>query len=350
MNCGRSTDGQPPPVGRTRRAESLYAGETYYQQPPLKASPWNWTVSGYMSLTGMSGAAQALAFVGQRVDPDGYRDATRNARYLSAIGSTIGTGLLILDLRTPQRWFNMLRIFRSTSPMSFGSYILIAFSGLSALSALGELLRERGSVGQIAYRVANAAQPAAAITGAGVATYTASILSATSTPYWAATPWQLGAKFGTSAIATGAAALSLSERLAGRHRTAGRLDCVAALATAAHLGLSLKTDADRQAKGIAGELRTSPDGMMLQASELVVAGLVPLAAYALNRATGDKAPALSVAASVALLLGGWMLRHGTMRLGMRSAEHPQSHFQLAQPRNLPERRVRNNRTSQARMR
>src|SRR3546814_7151430 len=138
---------------------------------------------------------------------------------MATAGSAAGAVLLIIYLRTPRRWYNRLRIFRPTSPMSVGSYILTAFGGFSALTLLGEFVDGRGRLGRAAEAAAEKAQAGAAVTGAAASTYTAALLSATSTPYWAAAPRHLGVLFASSAVASGAAALPLGERLAGRNRS-----------------------------------------------------------------------------------------------------------------------------------
>ena len=59
-------------------------------------------------------------------------------------GSVVGAALLIIDLHTPTRFYNMLRIFRPTSPMSIGSYVLTSFGALSALLAAAQLRHDLG--------------------------------------------------------------------------------------------------------------------------------------------------------------------------------------------------------------
>src|SRR5690606_697040 len=89
----------------------------------------------YIWLAGLAGAAQLLAALVLMIAPDMETAAavTRPARYGALTAAVIGTALLIADLLTPRRFLNMLRIFRGTSPMSFGSYLLVAFTAFSAL-------------------------------------------------------------------------------------------------------------------------------------------------------------------------------------------------------------------------
>ncbi len=311
-------------------AKSGYSGQTYFDQPALKSAPWDWTVSGYIYLAGLSGAAQLLAAIALCRDSALYRGAIRNARYLATVGTAFGAMLLIADLRTPKRWYNMLRILRPSSPMSVGTYILTAFGGFSGLTALGELFRGPGATGRLAKRIATLAQFPAAFTGAGASTYTASLLAATSTPYWAAAPRHLGASFATAALAAGAAALSIFERRAGRSRSADRFDDVAAMATIGHLAASLGLSRRLCNQGVPAEVDAQGDKRLYKSGDLIVAGAVPIAAYALNRMSGGRSPALSIAGSVAILAGGYMMRHGLLSLGRRSSDSPRAYFHLAQ--------------------
>lgn len=322
---------------KARRGEDFdeYDGQTYYGQPGLKPAPWDWTVSGYIYLAGLGGAAQILAAIGQVCDRALYRGVIRNARFLATTSSAIGAALLIADLRTPRRWYNMLRILRPTSPMSIGTYILGAFGGFSGLTMLGEMVRGQGRFGRLVARAAEFCQFPAALTGAGAATYTASLMSATSTPYWAAVPRQLGASFATASVAAAAAALSLLERLAGRHESARRLDTVAVVATGAHLAASAAMHRRERAAGVAEEVSDTPAEWSVKTGDLLVAGALPLGAYALNRMTGGRSPALSILGSAAILAGGYIVRHGLLHAGRQSALRPRASFRFAQPRNLP---------------
>lgn len=309
-----------------------WRGESYYAQPALKNPQWDWKVSGYIALVGVAGAAQALAFLGRLRDREGFRGAERNAGRLALGAVGVGSALLIADLKTPRRFYNMLRILRPTSPMSFGSYILGAFGGLSALGRLRELNAVRRS--PVLRDAAAAAQAGAAITGAGAATYTAALMSATSNPYWAAAPRELGGQFATSAVAGGAAALALGERLDGRRLTAERLEDVAAVATVAHLVASAAADRRRRAVGVGKVMAHHPEEQRLKTADLALAGVAPLAGYAINRGLRGRAPAAAVAGSLAVLAGGWMVRHAILRTGKSAAMRPDAAFRLAQPENL----------------
>jgi len=309
-----------------------WQGETYYGQPGLKYPHWDWKVSGYIAVAGTAGAAQALATLGSLRDPDGMRGARRGARLMALAGSTAGAAMLIADLKTPQRFHNMLRILRPTSPMSFGTYIFGAFSGASLLSFLAERpvmdrlnpLRWLGKTGQLA----------SGVSGAGVASYTAALVSATSNPYWATAPRTLGAQFAGVAVAMGAAALALWERLGGRDSTACRFENVAIVATLAHVSASTAFNRQLKARGVSGPIKHTKRQRQLKTSSLFIAGALPLVGYAVSTAMGARAGrGAAIAGSCAVLAGGMLMRHGLLEAGEAAVEHPESGFALAQPTN-----------------
>jgi formate-dependent nitrite reductase membrane component NrfD len=158
-------------------------------------------------------------------------------------------------------------------------------------------------------------------------------MAATSNPYWAAAPQALGAQFATSSVAAGAAALALSERAGGRTATAERLEDVAAVATLSHIGASLAAGSRLRETGV--EAAVGKAARKSEATDFLVAGAIPLAAYALNHVAGRRAPAAAMVGSLALLAGSFLLRHGILESGKRAARRPEAAFSLAQPRHLP---------------
>ena len=353
-------------------APGPYTGETYYGRPVLKPSPFDWKVSLYIYLAGLSGSSQVLATVADLAGGERSRTVVRNGRHIALIVVALGPPLLIIDLHTPQRFYNMLRIFRRTSPMSIGTYVLSGFSLFSVVAAAADFLAERSGPGQIgakllpaplrrpgaARTLATAAGIPAALFGAGMSTYTAALLAATSTPLWSAAPRLLGVRFAGSAVATAAAALSLSARIDGAPESADTLDTVAAAATAVDLVASVAADREYEAEGVDGALRETKWGAMHTVGALATGAVLPLACYALAKGqaaatppsgrnrerdesrrrrpsrggNGSSSAALSVLASLAVLAGGLMTRHSTLSAGNVSAKRPRDYFRQAQPR------------------
>lgn len=320
------------PATGLRQKQKEYDGTTYYGRAQVKPAPFeNPIVGAYIFIAGLSGAAQIIATV---ADLSGARRAARlvrRGRYLSLLAPLLGAPLLIYDLRTPQRFYNMLRIFRPTSPMSIGTWILMAFSGFSFATAGLQFLADR--LGRSARHTARVVQVPAAIAGAGLATYTASLLSATSTPLWAAAPRALALRFGASSLASGAAALSLWEWIAGQRELGDELDALALAALATELAAAIGAQASYAQKGIA------PDTLSLQAlAELLSAeggGIGAPIALRLYAALFGRGGRLGGAlGSLAILGGSLALRIGVLAQGDQSARRPQDSFRLAKPRSV----------------
>ncbi|MBV9538410.1 MAG: polysulfide reductase NrfD [Acidisphaera sp.] len=309
---------------------SEYDGTTYYGRPQLNPAPFeNSVVGGYTFVAALAGAAQLLATL---LDLSGRRDAAgavRRGRYLALLAPVVGAPLLIYDLHTPKRFYNMLRIFRHTSPMSIGTWILSAFSVFSFATAGLQLLADRARL-RWPRRLARATQIPAAATGAGMCTYTAALLSATSVPLWAAAPVALAVRLGASAVACGAAALALGERTPRHHRLARQLDAVALAALAAeHVG-ALAARRAYARRGISAAADSRPAAVERLGADAVGVAL-PVALKLAAGMIGPRGAPLSSLGSLAILAGTLTLRVGVMAAGDESARRPQDSFRFAQP-------------------
>jgi hypothetical protein len=318
-----------------------YDGPTYHGTPSLKPAPWTWEVPLYVALNGMAGSAQVIAAAARLAGDDACRRLARDAAVLGLAGAALGGPLLIADLKTPQRWYNMLRILRPTSPMSVGSYVLLAFGASSAIATAGHAAAAFGGgrAAQVGQAVADAALLPCAISGALMGTYTAALLTATSNPIWSAAPGALAVRFGASAMASGASALALTERAAGASASAGRLETLAALATATGLAASVLADARYRRKGVAGA-QHEPAQARRERSVLALAYGAPLACHAVNALRRRPSPALAIAAGLASIAGSWLMRDTVFRGGSRSAQRPRDALGFARPAALPARRGR----------
>ncbi|MBV8612990.1 MAG: polysulfide reductase NrfD, partial [Acetobacteraceae bacterium] len=111
-------------------------GTTYYGREQVKAAPFNnWLVGGYIFLAGLSGGAMLLSTLLDLARGRDAGGAVARGRYLSLLAPTLGAAMLVGDLHTPKRFYNMLRLFKATSPMSIGSWILVFFGVFSTLTA-----------------------------------------------------------------------------------------------------------------------------------------------------------------------------------------------------------------------
>jgi hypothetical protein len=286
---------------------------TYYGRPQLKAAPFSKPlVGGYIFLAGLSGGAQLLAGLLDLAQGRSAAPAVRRGRLLALLAPTLGAACLVADLHTPQRFYNMLRVFKRTSPMSIGTWVLTLFTGASFVAAGADLLADRfpRSAGWLR-SVGRAAQVPAAAAGGELGTYTAALLSATSTPLWASAPRGLAVKFGASSIASAAAALRLPE---GNSRLGRDLDRLAALA----LAVELAADAGNRRQH-------QRDGIPPAATETAVAAfgtLLPLAALVGSFVLPRQSRLLSGMAALGILGGSLAMRIGTLAAGDATAADP----------------------------
>jgi protein NrfD len=319
-----SADEQARPGGDATAATAQHArydGETYYDMQAVKPTPFGWHVGVYLALSGLAGSSQIIAALAQRFGAARMRTVVHNGRYLAFAGAVLGPLLLMRDLKTPRRWYNMLRIFRKTSPMSIGTYVISVFGAASGATALGEWLRNRGGDA----RLARIAEVPAAAAGVGMLTYTGALLSSTSTPLWACESPLVSARFAASGVASGAAALALCETLAGRDDNARVLGRLALSATATYAVVSHAASRQAQNAGVAEPLKEAPHGT-LHAIGSVLSVPLPLACYALGLVTGRKSRALSIAASVSVLAGTLLTRYAYLEAGKASAKRARDYL------------------------
>ena len=155
-------------------------------------------IPAYLFLGGTAGMSATLS-AGARLA--GRRRLARRALVASVIAFLPCAPLLVWDLGRPARFHHMLRVFRVTSPMNVGTWILSAFGAALGVAATAEMA---GS-GMLA------APPGAAagLLGPAVATYTGVLLANTSIPAWHGARRELPFLFAAGAAASAGAAACL---------------------------------------------------------------------------------------------------------------------------------------------
>jgi formate-dependent nitrite reductase membrane component NrfD len=283
---------------------------TFFTTPP----EWQWLVIGYFFVGGLAGGSYFLAVL---IDVFGGQADRRLARlgYYVAFPAVLLSGLLlILDLGRPLRFWHMLLqsetlrpMFKPWSPMSIGSWALLAFGLVTFLSFLAAL----AEAGRLRWPPLLALRPprlpgavlalVGGLCGLFVAGYTGVLLSVTNRPVWADTPL-LGALFLVSAASISAAFLVLVAQALGWVGPG-----VAALERFDDwlLGLELVVLVAFLAS-LGGVFRVwlSGWGVLLLATVLV--GV--LAPLLLRHRPRGLAPVSAPLASVLVLIGGFMLR------------------------------------------
>jgi formate-dependent nitrite reductase membrane component NrfD len=246
-------------------------------------------------------------------------------------GSLLSPVLLIADLKTPSRWYNMLRLYRATSPMSIGSWTLLLFGSFSGLAALGQLGADLLDLPAVRRLARWAGLPAAAA-GALLATYTGTLLAATSTPFWAVAYRLLPPLFGLSGTATATAALALLLP----HSTAAqssrrRIERLALVASAAELLLVWRLERLWRRHDLHRPLEAPPFQLAYRLGALGLGIVCPLVIHLLQVLSGRELRALGTFAALSALVGGYCQRAVLILAGKRSADDPHDAFRLAQP-------------------
>lgn len=240
--------------------------EGYYGRPLLKQPVWLPVVPLYFYVGGAAGAAMVVAWAAQMAGGAKLRRFEERCRWIGAIGGGIGSALLIVDLGRPERFLAMLRVFRPTSPMSVGSWVLATATPLSAGSAL--LSPARGWP----RRVGNWLGVGAGITGMPLSCYTAVLLANTAAPAWQEARASMPVLFGASSLATFAA---ISKLLPASPREAAIIDRLAIAGAASDLaaGLAMEMEVSRVADVYAA-YRNAPlwtGAKLLTAASLILA-------------------------------------------------------------------------------
>jgi len=172
----------------------------YYGRPVVKEPIWTPAIAVYFWLGGLAGMSAVLGFAARLAG----RGRLARASLLMGFAALLGCPpLLIADLGRPERFYNMLRVFKPTSPMSVGSWVLSVFGGALGIAAASEVsgrLRPIGRLGELG----------AAIFGLPLFTYTAVLVADTSVPVWHEARRQLPFVFAGSASASAGAAAAIA--------------------------------------------------------------------------------------------------------------------------------------------
>ncbi|MEV4067437.1 NrfD/PsrC family molybdoenzyme membrane anchor subunit [Nonomuraea dietziae] len=274
---------------------------SYYGRPVIKAPIWHEPhMPTYLYLGGLSGVSSMMAVVAGFT---GHHRLARTTRVAAALGAAAGAGLLAAELGRPERFLNMLRVFKPTSPMSVGSWILAAQGGLSAVAASSELTGILPVVG-------DAAVLATGVTGPLTATYTAVLVADTAVPAWHEAYRELPFLFAGSALAS-AGALGM---LATPRAEAGPARAVAVLGAAMETVSGVVME---RRLGTAGEpYRQGRAGRLMRSARALTAGGGLLAAVA------GRSRTVTALSGLALTAGAVCTRFGILAAGRASAADP----------------------------
>ena len=276
---------------------------TYYGRPVVKEPEWTWEVPWYLFFGGLAGTSSLLAAVARA---RGNVALARAARLVAGAGAAVSPPLLIADLGRPSRFLNMLRVFKPSSAMSVGSWILAAYSPVAMGAAAAEV------TGWVP-RLQLLADATGAVLGPAMTGYTAVLVADTSIPVWHEARNQLPLVFASSGAASaGAAALLLTPApQAGPARRLAIGGAVAELAAEAGMQRRLGEIGEVYSNDAAGALSKAAKVCNAAGALLIAIG-------------GPRRALLTRTGALALLAGGVLQRWAVYKAGFQSARDPRS--------------------------
>ena len=275
-------------------------GASYYGRPVVKPHVWTPLIPWYFWIGGMAGAA-SVQCVAARVR--GEHELAVVYKRAALAGVVVSPVLLIADLGVPARFHMMLRVFKPTSPMSVGTWVLSAFGGAIMLSTAAELLGRQ--------RASRALEIVSAALGPALTVYTAVLVADTATPVWHEAYQTLPFLFAASGIGA-AGAVGCAFAPAGQTAFARRLMLAGALGVPLAGHLMEK----RMGRFIAEPYRTGKAGSFRRVAEFL-----SLAGAAAAMLGGKNRTAMRVAAAC-VAAGGVFERFAVSAAGTQSATDP----------------------------
>ncbi|WP_338252412.1 NrfD/PsrC family molybdoenzyme membrane anchor subunit [Dictyobacter halimunensis] len=309
------------------RIEWKGPADTYYNIPLLKKAHWTWEIMLYFFLGGLSGGAFLVSSIAHFFGAERDAPLVRAGRYLSFVAILISPVLLIKDLGRPERFLHMLRVFKLRSVMSLGTWGITTFGLCNGLvtvhqAASDGLLNWCKPLAWLANKLipVKLLEVVGSILGLFVGSYTGVLLSSTAVPIWARARRVLGPLFVTSGLSTALAALSLILSFGRpKHDTVERLERAELITTASELGLIASLV---PMLGSLGKPLFKGKSSLLFTVGSVGAGMaLPLSlniGKRLARKTDSRS--LTIASSLLVLIGGFILRMEWVRAGRKSAD------------------------------
>jgi hypothetical protein len=283
---------------------------SYYGRPVIKEPVWQAPdVAGYLFFGGLAGASSVLAAAAHL---SGHRELARAAK-VSALGAiSLSAAALVHDLGRPARFTNMLRVFKPSSPMSVGSWLLTGYGPVAGAAAVSEMTGILPAAG-------TAATLGAGLLGPAIATYTAALICDTAVPSWHAGYREMPYVFAGSA-ASAAGGLGLLATAPGAAEPARKLAVLGAgvelVAKRRLIRRLAATPGLESSRGLAEPYEVGRSGTVLRLAEALTAG--GLAGAVLGR----RSRALSALSGASLLAASALTRFGIFEAGMASARDP----------------------------
>jgi hypothetical protein len=275
--------------------------DSYHGRPVLKEPIWTWEIPMYFFTGGLAGASAGLAYLSEL---RGNEVLARRAWTGALAGIAASPPLLISDLGRPARFLSMLRMFKVTSPMSVGSWILSVSGAATTVAAAN------AHTGWFP-RTARIARPAAALFGLPLSTYTAALVANTAVPVWHESRRLLPFVYGSgAALSAGAvAAITTPREHAAPARRLAIASALIEVGTKELMHHQLREHGEPYKQGAGGKFSH-------------VSRACNLAGVALMARSGARSRPAAVAAGALMCAGALAARWSTYQAGFQSAADP----------------------------
>ncbi len=296
---------------------------TYYDRPLLNESVWSWAIPVYYYVGGLAGGALVLGAAVQCKRSSELQRLIKRCHWIGFIGCCISGALLVYDLGKPMRFLNMLRVFRPTSPMNMGAWILTGTSG-AAMTTL--LLQGRETPLSL---IGDAAGYVSGVMGMALATYTGVLVSNTAVPIWQAGRRMWPVLFAASAMTSVGSFFDLLEQ----HQNESRITkALGKMGEVAEVTAAIFTEKQASEVPIVGRpLKRGVSGLMWRSAAVLTASSI------LVSMLGDETRVKRLASGVLGTVGSLLMRFAVEYAGKASAREPRASFHRQRAETFTER-------------
>ncbi len=297
----------------------------YYGIPMLKEPQWTWEIPVYFFVGGAAGSAAVIGTMAHWTGSD-FKIA-RDCRYIAAAGAVVSSALLISDLGRPDRFLNMLRVFKPQSAMSMGAWALAGFGTFTGASAFAQWLSDRSGIGAIKI-IGNVAEGFACLFGLPFSNYTGVLIGASAIPVWNEFVSTLPLHFGMSGLN---AAVSVLELLG--HDRSPALNVLGLLASGVEAAEGVRIETNPRV--VTEPLKHGYSGWIIRTGGML-SGPIPLglrlASLFTPRETSRKLRRIAAASSIA---GSLITRMAWIEAGHASARDWRLPLEIDAPKDQP---------------
>ena len=291
------------------------SGVSYHGNPVLKPPTWTWQVPLYFLVGGVAGTSAVIALVAHLF---GNAELLGAALWIGFLGALISAPLLIADLGRPDRFLNMLRVFKLRSAMSVGAWTLAKFSSAVGLAVVCHELILAGYGNGFLLVLEWLAEISAALSGLILASYTSVLLSVTAIPVWSENRKLIPVVFLAGGLGSAAALLELLGFLVPVTQFIGIV--ASAVETLVAITIELR------GRYVDRPLREGTVGWLTRAG----AALAGPTSLLLRMFSGHSSVARYVAA-VCFVIGALISRYAWIAAGRVSSRDPQALFRIQRP-------------------